>query len=523
MLFLRNASPLPLLTLLLFSSSSSLSLHCLAFGSFGFRIHHRFSDPLTGFLSIDRFPERSTAPYYSALVGRDRSLHGRRLVQSDPSSLIFTDGNETTQFSSLGFLYYANVSIGTPSLTYMVALDTGSDLFWLPCDCSHCVKGLETTSGERLEFNIYSPNASSTSSIIPCNSSICGQQSGQCPSTPTGCIYEVAYLSNGTSSAGILVEDVLHLTKDEEPSNAITTNITFGCGQIQTGSFLDGAAPNGLFGLGMSNMSVPSMLANQGLIPNSFSMCFSADGVGRINFGDEGSSDQGETPFNLGQSHPTYTVGIVQINVGGKAANVEFDAIFDSGTSFTYLNDPAYSFISKTFNDLAQQSRYDDASLPFEYCYALSPNQSSFETPTLNLTMKGSDPFSVNDPIAVISTKGSYIYCLALVKSGDVNIIGQNFMTGYRIVFNRDKMVLGWTPSTCYDALDANTTTVNPTNTSAVPPAEAVNPDAPSPGSANRPDKSDSSSSHGLSSSQLYIGRFYALIVAIVLPFFALA
>ncbi|KAI4318971.1 hypothetical protein MLD38_032623 [Melastoma candidum] len=522
MLFPRNASPLPLLTLLLLFSSS-VTRRCLAFGSFGFQIHHRFSDPLPGFLSVDRFPERSTAPYYSALVGHDRSLHGRRLVQSDPSSLTFADGNETTQFSSLGFLYYANVSIGTPSLTYMVALDTGSDLFWLPCDCSRCVRGLQTISGEKREFNIYSPNASSTSSIIPCNSSLCGQQSGQCPSTPTGCIYEVAYLSNGTSSTGILVEDILHLTKDEEPSKAVTTNITFGCGQIQTGSFLDGAAPNGLFGLGMSNMSVLSMLANQGLIPNSFSMCFSADSVGRIDFGDEGSSDQGETPFNLGQSHPTYSISIIQINVGGKATDVEFDAIFDSGTSFTYLNDPAYSFISKTFNDLAQQPRYYDDGLPFEYCFALSPNQSSFETSTLNLTMKGGDQFSVNDPIAVISTKDSYIYCLALVKSGDVNIIGQNFMTGYRIVFNRDKMVLGWEPSTCYDALDAKTTTVNPTNTSGVPPAEAVNPDVPSPGSANRPDTSDSASPLGLSHSQHYIHPFYALLLVIVFPFFALA
>lgn len=71
------------------------------------------------------------------------------------------------------------------------------------------------------------------------------------------------------------------------------------CGMIQTGSFLDGAAPNGLFGLGMENMSVPSILASNGLTANSFSMCFGSDGAGRINFGDTGSLDQGETPLNL--------------------------------------------------------------------------------------------------------------------------------------------------------------------------------------------------------------------------------
>lgn len=73
----------------------------------------------------------------------------------------------------------------------------------------------------------------------------------------------------------------------------------FRCGRVQTGTFLDGAAPNGLFGLGMTNISVPSTLARDGVAANSFSMCFGPDGVGRIRFGDKGSSIQGETPFNL--------------------------------------------------------------------------------------------------------------------------------------------------------------------------------------------------------------------------------
>ena len=67
----------------------------------------------------------------------------------------------------------------------------------------------------------------------------------------------------------------------------------------QTGSFLDGAALNGLFGLGMEDVSVPSILANKGLTSNSFSMCFGPDDTGRITFGDRGSSDQGETPFSV--------------------------------------------------------------------------------------------------------------------------------------------------------------------------------------------------------------------------------
>lgn len=67
------------------------------------------------------------------------------------------------------------------------------------------------------------------------------------------------------------------------------------CGEVQTGSFLKSGAPNGLMGLGMDNSSVPNMLAKKGLISDSFSMCFSSDGSGRLHFGDKGSSDQSET------------------------------------------------------------------------------------------------------------------------------------------------------------------------------------------------------------------------------------
>ena len=35
-------------------------------------------------------------------------------------------------------LHYTTVQIGTPGVKFMVALDTGSDLFWVPCDCTRC-------------------------------------------------------------------------------------------------------------------------------------------------------------------------------------------------------------------------------------------------------------------------------------------------------------------------------------------------------------------------------------------------
>ncbi|KAL3527250.1 hypothetical protein ACH5RR_011906 [Cinchona calisaya] len=454
---------------------------CEASGIFGFDIHHRYSDPVKSVLNLDGLPEKYSLDYYAAMAHRDRFIRRRHLADST-TPLSFIDGNDTLRINSLGFLYYANVSVGTPNLWFLVALDTGSDLFWLPCDCSSCVRGLVTRSG-RLDFNIYSPNTSSTSMTVPCNSSICDARRA-CSTSHKACAYEIQYLSNGTSSTGLLVEDVLHLATEDSQQKAVDAPITLGCGIIQKGGFLEGAAPNGLFGLGMENISVPSTLASKGLAANSFSMCFGQDGIGRIVFGDKGSSDQGETPFNLHQLHPTYNISITQISVGEKTTNVDFTAIFDSGTSFTYLNDPAYTTIVENFNSQVQQPRFQsDSEVPFEYCYNPSPNQTSSENPFLNFTMNGGDQFFVTNPLERFAvTGGGYVYCLAVLKSGDVNIIGQNFMTGYRVFFDREKMVLGWKASNCYDAVQTNTGSntfpTNQQNSTEAPSPSSVVPEA---------------------------------------------
>ncbi|KAI4314717.1 hypothetical protein L6164_027597 [Bauhinia variegata] len=467
----------------------SLALHsCYGFRTFGFDIHHRFSDPVKRILDIDELPEKGSREYYVAMTHRDRIIRGRGLASSDQSSLTFAGGNETCQLSSLGFLHYANVSVGTPALSFLVALDTGSDLFWLPCNCSNCVRGL-STGEQTLNLNIYGPEDSSTSQNVLCNSSLCEQQT-QCSSSSSPCPYQVQYLSDNTSSTGFLVEDVLHLITDDDQTKDSDARITFGCGQVQTGSFLDGAAPNGLFGLGMDNLSVPSILAKEGITSNSFSMCFGSDGVGRISFGDNGSSDQGKTQFNVRALHPTYNITITQIVVGGNVADLEFYAIFDTGTSFTYLNDPAYTQIGQSFNSLIKEQRLSsDSGLPFEYCYELSSNQTSFEVPVLNLTMKGGDNYNLLDPIITTSVEGVNVFCLGIVKSSDVNIIGQNFMTGYRIVFDRDDMILGWKESDCYSVELSDTVPFNPSHSPAVSPAMAVNPVATS-NQSNTPNSS---------------------------------
>ncbi|KAI5438697.1 aspartyl protease family protein 1 isoform X2 [Lathyrus oleraceus] len=508
---------LVLLALLL--SLISLSNTSYALSSFGFDIHHRFSEPVKGIFGIDKLPDEGTREYYVAMAHRDRVFHARRLADGgdiDQKLLTFSPDNSTYQIPLFGYLHFANVSVGTPSSWFLVALDTGSDLFWLPCNCTECVRGgIQTSSRQKIEFNIYDNKRSSTSKNVACNSSLC-EQPALCSSSSGGtCPYQVQYLSENTSTSGFLVEDVLHLITDHgDQTKQANPTVTFGCGQVQTGAFLTGAAPNGLFGLGMSDVSVPSVLAKKGLTSNSFSMCFGEHGYGRITFGDNNSNDnnsldQGKTPFNIRPLHSTYNITVTQIIVGGNVADLELNAIFDTGTSFTYLNNPAYKQITQSFDSnikLQRHSASESDDLPFEYCYELSPNQTTVQVPTVNLTMKGGDNYYVMDPI--VTDGNNNVLCLAVLKSNNLNIIGQNFMTGYRIVFDRENMALGWRESNCYDD-ELSSLPANRSYAPGISPAMAVNPEKTS-NQSNNPERLPSSHS-------LKIKPAFAFTVAISL------
>ncbi|KAG1361006.1 Peptidase A1 [Cocos nucifera] len=395
------ASSSPSLRPLLLFAAVALAVSGNAGGAtLGLDFHHRFSDRVRrwaeahGGLPGGWWPEKGSVEYYATLARHDRALADGGHPDKD---LAFVDGNKTV---SLGFLHYAFVALGTPNLTFLVALDTGSDLFWVP------------------------------------------------------------------------FEDILYFKTEETIPKVVKAPIVFGCGRFQTGVFLDGTAPNGLFGLGLKKVSVPSVLASKGYTSDSFSMCFGSDGIGRIYFGDKGSSDQEETPFHVNHRHPTYNISFTGLEVGNISVDVKFSAIVDSGTSFTYLADPEYTKLAESVQENRHKS---DPDIPFEYCYKLSPNQSSIMLPETNLTTKGGSRFPVNVPIIFVSyEQRTFACCLAIVKSHRLNIIGQNFMTGLRIVFDRERMILG------YDAEDSSTPPVN-RNQSAIPPSPAYGPSSYTP------------------------------------------
>ncbi|KAL8028856.1 hypothetical protein ABFX02_14G188600 [Erythranthe guttata] len=431
-----------------------------AFGTFGFDIHHRYSDTVKQSLNGDGLPEEGTIDYYNALAHRDQVIMGRRLAATSTPILTFysVDGNETYSVTAIANLHFAYVRVGTPYLEFLVALDTGSDLFWLPCDCTTCARYYNESDGSKFPLDIYSPSNSTTSSLLPCNSPMCGPTRGCLPKSNT-CSYQEMY-GTSSSSTGILVDDVLHLGTNTNPQDPIDVTVTLGCGKNQTGGFLErGGGINGIFGLGMDDISVPSVLAKKGFTANSFSLCFVNKGLGRIEFGDKGSAEQKTTPFNLQKIKSTYNVAVTHVTVGNNVTDLQFTAILDSTFTYSYFTEPAYSFIVNNFISRVTEKPY---TYPYEvdlkYCFALSENQTSYITPNLTFTMKGGNQYNVTEPTLKFAQEESgSAYCLAIMKSKSNNIIGHNFMTGHRLVFDREEMIFGWKESDCYDSISSDT------------------------------------------------------------------
>ncbi|KAG5529402.1 hypothetical protein RHGRI_029954 [Rhododendron griersonianum] len=319
------------------------------------------------------------------------------------------------------------------------------------------------------DLNEYDPSGSTTSKHLSCGDQLC-QLGPNCQSPKQPCPYTVNYYSEDTSSSGFLVEDTLHLAGSGDTSNiSVQAPVIIGCGRKQSGGYLDGVAPDGLMGLGLGKVSVLSVLAKSGLVRNSFSLCFDDDDSGRLFFGDQGPAGQHSTPFlPSGGKYVTYIVGVKACCVGSSCLDkTSFQALVDSGASFTFLPKEAYEGVVEEFDRQLNASRTSYEGYPWEYCYN-SSSQGMPKTPPVALQFAINNSFVVHDPVFIVQgNQGVVGFCLAIQPTDeDIATIGQNFMTGYRMVFDRENLKLGWSRSNCQDLSDASRMPMTPPKTS---------------------------------------------------------
>ncbi|XP_057783757.1 aspartic proteinase-like protein 1 isoform X4 [Salvia miltiorrhiza] len=305
------------------------------------------------------------------------------------------------------------------------------------------------------DLNEYNPSGSSTSKTISCSHQLC-ELGTNCPNPRQQCPYTINYYSDDTSTSGFLVEDILHLLPghSDVSNKSVKAPVVIGCGSKQTGGYLSGVAPDGLLGLGLGEISVASFLAKAGYIRNSFSLCFNEDDSGRLLFGDQGIAGQQTTPFlPLHGKNLTYIVGVDACCIESLCLdNTDFQMLVDSGSSFSYLPAQIFEKVANEFDRQVNASKSSFEGYPWQYCYKSSSNGVP-KLPSFTLKFATSKSFVVKNPVFVIyGTQGAVGFCFAVQPmDGDIGTIGQNFMTGYQIVYDRENFKMGWSQSNCKD------------------------------------------------------------------------
>ncbi|KMZ66836.1 Eukaryotic aspartyl protease family protein [Zostera marina] len=253
-------------------------------------------------------------------------------------------------------LYYAQIWLGTPSQSYHVQLDTGSDILWVNCyNCRNCPKKTD------LGFNLrlYNPRESSTGRLVACNDNFCsltynGEVKGCYPGVP--CQYQLLY-GDGSGTTGFFITDSFKYDRVIGSLKTVHENasISFGCGAEQSGQ-LDGSsdAVDGIFGFGQANSSMISQLAALGKVNKMFAHCLDTQngGGGIFTIGNVVEPKLPTTPMVPNQPH--YNINLKGMAVGGNELKLPTDlfdtsgktgTIIDSGTTLAYLPQAAIKLL----------------------------------------------------------------------------------------------------------------------------------------------------------------------------------
>jgi len=437
-----------------------------------------------GYVHLEGSPakrgEKGVTPaYYETLIAHDRRRVGRRLADVVRFPLTGDDDPFTTG------LYYTQISLGTPPRTFYVQVDTGSDVLWVNCaPCSSC----PTTSTLNIKLTLYDPSKSSTDTALGCGTKECTTASNDAGSNAvcdsnSYCTYSTLY-GDGSSTNGYYISDVFTY-KTVGVGNATNTTdfatVYFGCGNNQTGGLTRSSrAVDGLIGFGQSSISVPSQLAAQKKVGNVFAHCLQGDnlGAGTLVIGNILEGNITYTDQVADQAH--YNVQMLNIAVNG--VNVTTPSafeittsgggvIFDSGTTLSYLTQPAYGKFLTAVESGApvQMTSVPDSSGNAQDCF-ITNSLSGFPSVTLYFSggaemALGPDTYLFKETL----TNNVEAYCMGWLESTSqpgyqaFSIFGDNVLKDQLVVYdNNSPARIGWKPFDCTKSISANSASNSP-------------------------------------------------------------
>lgn len=343
--------------------------------------------------------------------------------------------------------YYTTLWVGTPLKKRTLLLDTGSSLTAFPCSgCMGC--GHHTNP-------YFDWEKSATARRLSCEEADCTECNN------ATCHYRQQY-SEGSVISGVLTSDFVSLSSDGE----VALRFTFGCHYAETNLFRMQKA-DGVLGLSMispdSRFYSPTLidrLYEESLIPSGeFSICL-ARRNGVLTFGgmDLGlNTGAVQTVRLLGDTHYELNLQGVTVQDSPYIDLVQpFRTILDSGTTFTYISQATYEKVWAAFDQFCSGEVCGErVTVPGErkpcFRHSAGPLKSFWDQfPTLSVWIDGEAVEWKAKNYLFAWPDRPHDYCLGVFPSmGGENVLGEVFMRGKNINFNRGNRTIAIAEGRC--------------------------------------------------------------------------
>lgn len=368
--------------------------------------------------------------------------------------------------------YFVDLRVGSPPQKLLLVADTGSDLVWVRCSaCRNC--------SNRSPGSAFLARHSATFEPHHCYSPVCRlvPRPDQNPCNRTRlhspCLYEYSYADGSTTSGFFSKETTtLRLSSGKETKQG---GLHFGCAFRSSGPSVSGQSFNGaqgVMGLGRGPISFSTLLGRR--FGNKFSYCLMDYTIAPppksyLTIGAAQSDADSRhrkmtfTPLITNPLSPTfYYLGIRTVSVAGQKLPISPSVwsvdelgnggtVIDSGTTLTFLAEPAYRLLLAAFRRRLVQFPSPSESLPgFDLCVNVS-SESRPSLPRLSFGLAGGSVFSPPARNYFIEP-AERVKCLAIQpvsSEAGFSVIGNLMQQGFLFEFDSDRSRLGFTRRGC--------------------------------------------------------------------------
>ncbi|KAL4325206.1 hypothetical protein GQ457_11G012010 [Hibiscus cannabinus] len=368
--------------------------------------------------------------------------------------------------------YVTTLKVGTPSQMFRVIVDTGSDLTSVRCRYRCSKRAGDCTKKGRINGKrVFDARLSSSFRPVPCSSQRCKVELmtlfsiATCPAPLTPCAYDYGY-ADGSAARGVFADETVTVGLTDGRKTRLR-NVLIGCSDSYQGSNFDNV--DGLLGLANTKHSFAAYAVEK--FGRKFSYCL-VDHLSNINatsyitFGSGASRNRVKlsgnarrTTLELQALTPFYAVKVRGISVDGKMLEIPMKVwdvtqgggtILDSGTSLTYLTNPAYQTVMEALTmSVSKYPRVKLDAVPMDYCF----NSTGFDAtsvPKLILHFEDGARFKPHWNSYVIAVGGG-VRCLGFLPARfpGVCVIGNIMQQNYFWEYDLTARKLSFAPSAC--------------------------------------------------------------------------